>query len=460
MKKQYRAASIVLALAIIVGLFTACAQEAAPVTKPSDPSTSEITEPVVQTEPVTTLPSTEESTETTVPDTEETTEESETETEIDLPIEDPIKVMYCSYTEKPYFAMVGTCNEGAVVVATINGTGYSSQSYRGWFSLRLPCEGSSVEVTLTQTLNGRTFDEPISYTAWPKTPDGGRWPMVTGKNFQFFLQKMLPDYQHDNLDSQEVYDNFRLRIEERLQTIHAYNPDAEIIYLIVPSAMTVYPELVPVEYTQGTGKSRLDMVIETINQAGATAIDLQEVFEDHKYDEMPLYYKLDSHWADYGAFIAYQALFDHISEKFPEATPRDLDEFYWNEGYYQSGDMTYYLGMPQSQVLEYAYYRTFDFEAPSAITRIPRYRYENMLFYSENVTWEHRIKTDRPELPSCIVIRDSYSTQIFDLIPERMDTTHYLGMWNYSWDNYTIKQEEPDYIIYLVAEWNIDALLK
>ena len=186
---------------------------------------------------------------------------------------------------------------------------------------------------------------------------------------------------------------------------------------------------------------------------------MREIFHSHKYDEMPLYYKLDSHWSDYGAYIAYTALFDHIAQKYPQAAPRGIEEFTWNPGYYHSGDITYYLGMPQSEILEYAYYRTINFDASDSITSVPRYRNDSMLCYSDDVTWENTIRTDRPELPSCLVIRDSFSTQMYDLIPERMNTTHYQGMWNYAWNAGIIADEQPDYIIYLVAEASIESIL-
>lgn len=446
MKKTF---SLLLAVMMLSALLFSCKEDAPePITQmPHSSSTEESSqEPTEQT--------------TEASSTEESTEETEPPTEVEIPLVDPVKVLYCSYTEKPYFAMLGTCNEGATVIATIGEESYSSESYMGWFSLRLPCEGRKVKVTLTQTTNGKTFDESFEYTAKPTTPEAGRWPVVTGGNFQFFLQKMLPDHQRENLYDEETCAKLEERIKGRLETVHAYNPDAEIIYLIVPSSMTVYPELVPEEYTQGSGKSRLDQVSEVIERAGATVIDLQAIFEEHKEDEMPLYCKLDSHWSDYGAYIAYQALFEHISGKFPEAAPRSAEEFNWNPDYYWSGDMSYYMGMSQSKVKEYSYYRTFGFDAPRSIVNIPRYRSKNQLFYSDNVTWEQRIKTDREELPSCLVIRDSYSTQLYDILAERMDYTHYMGMWSYTWDNATVKAEQPDYVIYVVAEWNIDSLLK
>ncbi|MBO5899030.1 MAG: pyridoxal-phosphate dependent enzyme, partial [Clostridia bacterium] len=35
--------------------------------------------------------------------------------------------------------------------------------------------------------------------------------------------------------------------------------------------------------------------------AGATVIELTEVFEEHRDDEFKLFHKMDSHWTDYGA---------------------------------------------------------------------------------------------------------------------------------------------------------------
>lgn len=396
--------------------------------------------------------------------TQESTEASEQtelpETEIIYPLTDPIRVLYCSYTEYPYFAMLGTCNEGATVTAQIGEETYSSQSYKGWFSLRLPSEYGTADVTLTQTVNGAIFGEPIEYTAWPVTPGEGRWPVVAGGNYQFFLQSALPDYQKTNLDPDEVYQSVETILKDRLATMHEYNPDAEIIYLIVPSAMTIYPELVPEGYERNGGESRLDKITTAIRNAGGTVIDLRQIFGVHKNDSMTLYRKLDSHWGEYGAYLAYEALFDHIAEKFPQAAPRNVDEFNWNPGYYNGGDIAYYMAMPQSEAREYAYYRTFDFDAPTQITSIPRYTSAESLFYNDAMTPDIVINTDRPELPSCMVIRDSYSTQIFDILAERMDRTHYLGMWNYTWNNAAVKAEQPDYVIYVVAEWNINYLLK
>lgn len=368
-----------------------------------------------------------------------------------------LEVLYCTYSEKPYFAMVGLCEDGATVTAKCNGETVTSESYKGWFSLRLKCTSATAEVKLSQTRDGKELST-LNYKARPKNQAAEMWKVVTGKNFQFFFQKMLPDFQGTNNYADYVYTNLTNKTRNRINQLHTINPDAEIVYLIVPSAMTVYPELVPEQYKPATGPTRLDRTMDALEAGGATVIDLKELFAEHKNDEMPLYYKLDSHWADYGAYVAYDALFTHISERFPDAKPREIDEFNWNPAYYQSGDMTYYLMMSQAKVKEYAYYRTFDFSVPADILAVPRYRSAQMLCYSDEVTWENTIKTFRDTLPNITVMRDSYSTQIYDLIPERANNTYYKGMWDYTWDINSLTYQNPDYVVYVVAEWNIDSI--
>ena len=81
------------------------------------------------------------------------------------------------------------------------------------------------------------------------------------------------------------------------------------------------------------------------------------------------------------------------------------------------------------------------------------------LIYNDLTTEEKYFSTNNSKLPSGMVFRDSYSAGIYDILPERMNKTHYIGMWNYAWQNWLIDQEKPDYIIYLIAEWNMPQIV-
>lgn len=379
----------------------------------------------------------------------------------DLP-EGAVELLFTRYLEsRPSFVMFGKCAMDAEVTATIGDESITVESYMGYFSVSFTKSGGLHEVTFTQTVDGEPFDEPRTYRAMPTTSKmvGEQAVIASNEKFQFFLSKMIADYEGNNLYSDQDIINMVARIKTRLSNLQANNPDAEIIYMVVPSPMTIYPELVPDTYTQAVeGNTRLDQVLSGLETSGATVIDLRDTFYEHKDDEMPLYYKLDSHWADYGAYLAYVELFNHISEKFPDAAPREMEDFNWEEGYYRSADVIMYLDYPQADVEEYGYYRQFNIEIPEVINTVPRYRLPQLL-YSEQSTAEKYFDTNRENLPSCIVYRDSYGAGIYDLIPERMNSTHYVGMWNYAWSNSQIQAENPDYIIYLLAEWNLNEIV-
>ena len=207
-----------------------------------------------------------------------------------------------------------------------------------------------------------------------------------------------------------------------------------------------------------------------LEDVGVHTFDLTALFEAHKNDEYKLYWKTDSHWTDYGAYLAYEALFDYISEAFPDAAPRQFSEFEWQEDYYYGGDISHYLeyynvnnvknGVYYGStplMREYNVLRVPAFSVPSQILRsVDRYKTDHILTYDiAAVQYGKTIQTNRPELPSAIIHRDSYSGQMYDILAERLDTTVYKSMWDYTVNLSQIKQMQPDYIIYLVAERNI-----
>ena len=177
--------------------------------------------------------------------------------------------------------------------------------------------------------------------------------------------------------------------------------------------------------------------MDALDKAGVTYINLKKLFNEHKNDGYKLYWKTDSHWTDYGAFLAYRELFNHISTKFPAATPRTFEEFNWIEDYYVGGDVSYYLeyydGTYRSNLpmKEYNVLRTPKFNMPSQIKNIKRYVSDKILtFNAANVQYWNLIDTNRPNLPSAVVMRDSYSTQMYDILAERFDVTCYKDMWS------------------------------
>ena len=276
---------------------------------------------------------------------------------------------------------------------------------------------------------------------------------------------MLPDFRHDNLLDDSDVKKVTTRIKSRVNKLNLLVDGCELIYLIAPSAISVYPELVPEEVAvQGEGKSKLDQTFELLEAAGATVIDVRDTFEAHKNDAIPLYYNYDSHWTEYGAYLAYVELFNYISEKYPDAAPRKFNDFDWTWSYCCLGDMPFYLSIDDSDsVSEYSVLRTMNFETSPVIKAIERYSLENSLAfrsYSEEMMDGNTYVTERENLPDLYVCRNSYSMQMYDLIPERGNTTYMHTCFSETFNIAKISEAQPDYVIYIISEWDINEILE
>ncbi len=449
--------SLLLTLLLVLAVFLAsCGEE----TEKSEAETSSASEEISEKGDESVISEAESKEESEEESEEESKEKEESKAPEIKEKQGDVEIVYASYSEKPFGAVVGKCAEGATVYAE-SSAGDSSEalSWHGWFAIRINCPKAGTFYTFTQKVDGEEVGEMTIKKISPVTPDADMWPIVTGGDSQLFFNKMLPDFKQTNLPSSNDIANFTSRIKARPNQLRGINPNAEIIYMIVPSSMTVYPELVPEEYKKGSGKSRLEMTMDAARNAGATVIDLEALFKEHKNDVYPLYYKFDSHWTDYGAFVAYTALCDHISERFPAAKPRAFGEFDWQEKSYESGDMIYYLQMQREVVHEYGALRVMNFADASGASNVKRYYSPDRMTYADEMTWEHRFSTGDGKKPDLMLIRDSYSTQLFDILAERMNNSHYIGMWSYAWNYSVVSADQPDYIVYLVAEWNIDSIL-
>ena len=389
---------------------------------------------------------------------ESSTENSSTEEKA------PIEIMYCSYDQNPYAVIVGTCDNDAVIHASVSdGQEIDSKSFYGWFSIRFKYT-SGKAVTLTQTVGGAPVEGNAVYNGTPITP-GRDEGIVAGKDFQFFYSKCLNDYMCTNLPSNSELSALTERIEERIENIEDAGLNTKIIYIIAPSTISVYPEAVPDEYKQGEGDTRRRKIMDALKEAGATVIDLDGVFAEHKNDTQTIFYKTDSHWTEYAAFLAYTELFNAIKEDFPDAAPYDYDYFNWYSGYFKTGDMLNYLKMTtpvyltpgffDSDCLEYSWFR----DLSTDVTGVKRKRFDETGVYSEEVTAMNLVNTNRDNLPNCIVIRDSYGTQMNDLISGNMNVTYLQRMWDYTYNLSNIQRYDADYVIYILSEWNVSQAL-
>jgi len=118
-------------------------------------------------------------------------------------------------------------------------------------------------------------------------------------------------------------------IEKNLTQEHEYLTSKNIPYffVIVPRKQSVYTNLYP--FPDKTFNKKTDQVLDQLKQTDVEVIDLREVLRNN-VDAYPLYFKTDSHWTNYGAFISYQEIMRKYQEhnsKFSYLTEDDFEIF-------------------------------------------------------------------------------------------------------------------------------------
>lgn len=383
-----------------------------------------------------------------------------------------LKIFGVSMSDGKYAVAYGQCAVGALVTIKSEHGEFSVQSEGGSFAMRIYNPNFKTTLEVSQSYNGEQIGETLSWEGIMIKPnkdyDATDFGVVIGLENQGFFKKMIPYFENTNLMAEDTMSKITERYARRVEELKEVGDGCEIITVLVPSSMTVYPELVPEELaTPGEGEGKFDQVVDLLTEAGVTVLDMRETLIEHKNDSLPIFYDYDSHWTDYGAYLAYVELFDYISDRYPAATPRKFDEFNWNWDYFSRFDMPYYFDICWGgDVFEYTFFRERKFDSVPAVNKIKQYDWSDLgyksiafLGYTEEAINGGTYKTEREELPDLYVFRSSFGVHWYDLLVDKSDSCTMHPTFSYTYNFAEIKKAEPDYIIYVVSEWDFDKIL-
>ncbi len=119
------------------------------------------------------------------------------------------------------------------------------------------------------------------------------------------------------------------RMGTNLVALHQYLRERNITLLVVipPNKATIYPDTLPPEIPKLAPRSELDELVGYMNTHDpGVLIDLRPALELARQNR-DVYYKTDTHWNSYGAFVGYTEIMKALSPAYPELTPRELSRF-------------------------------------------------------------------------------------------------------------------------------------
>lgn len=157
----------------------------------------------------------------------------------------------------------------------------------------------------------------------------GQSEVIVGEDGWLFYSRALDDFLGTSVaDETEVE---RMGAVVLMMQNYVESRGGEFIFFSAPNKMSVYGEYMPYYYIEDGGHGNYERLYSELVKAGVNTVQLKNTLSLKKADGVQLYHKLDSHWNNYGAAVAYETVADKLSEVYG-------DEF---KGYTRYSTMPY-----------------------------------------------------------------------------------------------------------------------
>lgn len=219
-----------------------------------------------------------------------------------------------------------------------------------------------------------------------------------------------------------------------------------IFYLIIPpNKNTIYPDDLDRIAPKKSTKSRLDQLIEYERlHSGVDVIDIRpELLAAKKTHQV--FFSTDTHWNDYGSWVAYTKIINAISKDFVNVVASPIEYFNIGKRTY-SGDLAKKSG---NLIIEETT-QTYSLQNPRNV------KHENLVL--DNGVKVIRSYIDDPDLPVALIFRDSFYTNLHKYISQHFSNT--VCLWSFVFDYDQVEKINPDLVMVEITERYINQLLK
>ncbi len=271
---------------------------------------------------------------------------------------------------------------------------------------------------------------------------------IIGKNGWLFMAKESEDvnevdyFRSIKLFSKEELKHWQNALEQRRDWLA--NRGIHYFFIIAPNKSTIYSEFMPDFIHPVRNESRLDQLLNYLkNNSDFQIIDLRKVLINAKKD-CEVYYKTDSHWNEYGAYIAYREIMRYIGKYFENIKSMPISNFKIEIKNRFGGDLAITLSL-QNKVYREDY---IGFKSKIPLKARGK-KLGNISKYVSQTCMECKI----PGLPNAVMFHDSFVHELKPFISEHFSRILYIWDWlgmNFYPD--IIKREKPKIVIEEMAE--------
>ena len=257
----------------------------------------------------------------------------------------------------------------------------------------------------------------------------------------------ISDYRGSNLYTEEDLE----LIVKKFRELKAWYDLQGIKYAvcIVPNKATIYPERVPRRYVKVSQTTRMDQFINALREnTDILVIDVRPMLLEAK-ESRELYYHNDTHWNDYGAFIAYEEMMKQLSTLIPGLEPLPKSNFLFTKQKAKQEDLLRYMNLSGTET-ESVYTASPLFKPKWQPVNPPLGLYEHPEdFYAWSAL------NDDQSLPKALFIRDSFTTALGQFLVNHFSELHLSPLQipeHIRNEVRATKELKPDLVVYQLVE--------
>lgn len=255
-------------------------------------------------------------------------------------------------------------------------------------------------------------------------------------------------------NSIQNYQNIRYFSDEQLKKAKSNLENFDIwldkqginLYIYVaPDKHRIYPEYYPDYIKKSNNYSQLDQLKDYLEENSyIKIISSHEIIIDEKKNKL-MYYKMGTHWTQYGAFLGYNHLVKEIQKDFVIVEPLEISEFKILNNSKPDVDLSNMLNLN---------YKDYDNDRYPSLEYIKGYDHE-YIKYEGHKGRNGLISTNLNRDLDVIMFRDSFTSNMIPYICETFGNVEMI--WNFKFNEYQDKiiNEKPDIVIIEVVERSI-----
>jgi hypothetical protein len=225
---------------------------------------------------------------------------------------------------------------------------------------------------------------------------------------------------------------------------------------IIPAKMVVYPEYFRKDIQRYSEQTEGQQLAEYIKKNSDVHITyLLSALQQAKSPDSPiLYYKTDTHWNDYGAFIGCRAIIKQISGDFPNLKPLSEKDMTEKDTEYNTGNLSVMMRVQDY----YAEKKPMVYPKKRLAVVAPNQNYpppDNYLY-----PWLFQRGTPDTTLPSALVIGDSFMAASMGFLAESFNHTAFIwDEWQYKLNENIVDRLKPNVVIYIMWEPELENVI-